>query len=102
METKWISFELDYDSDYNARYTALTGAVLSIDSGAWGETTSFYFVRTSMSAQEISQRLGFVISHDRDIVLVGGTETKGIYAQGRIRELDKLKQSLGNLLYLRQ
>ena len=66
-----ISFRIGDEGDSDDRYDDLTNLIEDEIEGLWwADTTSFYVKRTDLSITTFTRRLGEVINHKYDLVLV--------------------------------
>ncbi|WP_409188588.1 hypothetical protein [Bradyrhizobium sp. RDM4] len=92
MATLSVSFDLEYDSTYQARYTSFMEQVKK--SGLWwADTTSFVVVSTTESIDEFCSRI--YVNSDfnatKDLFLVMDTEVKSARIRGKISDRDAFK-----------
>ncbi|MFK4505433.1 hypothetical protein LPJ38_34765 [Bradyrhizobium daqingense] len=84
-----VSFDLEYDTDYQSRYSSFMEQVKKTGDW-WGDTTSFVIVRTAESIDSFCSRI-YVDSRfnaTKDLYLVSDTEKLSARIRGKIRDRD--------------
>ena len=92
MASYAVSFELESNSTYSARYSSLM-AQIRATSMTWTETTSFALVQTSETLAELESRLYYrsELSSLTDILLVIDPATSSAIGRGPIKYPNLLK-----------
>lgn len=97
MTVYWLSFELAFDDDYDARYDELMEAIKEISTKRWAETTSFVLFESNSGIDAIADAVNAAIDARKDVVLIGLNEIKGNYILGKTPQAAIL-QSLAPLV----
>lgn len=87
-----VSFDLEYDANYQSRYSSFMEQVKKTGDW-WADTTSFVVVRTSESIDSFCSRIYIDSSFDasKDVYLVSDTEKLSARIRGKIRDRDIFK-----------
>ena len=87
-----VSFDLEYDSNYQDRYTSFTDQVKKGDDW-WADTTSFVVVRTTETIDTFCTRIYAYSSFNasKDLYLVVDSEIKSARIRGKIKDRDIFK-----------
>lgn len=89
----WITFRLEDDATYTARYEKLNRVIVELYEGGeyWDEPTSFHILRSSLSIDEIARTVGSAINKRSDLVLIGMPEYKASRVVGIAHDPDVFK-----------
>ncbi|ASN67506.1 hypothetical protein 9F7_35 [uncultured Caudovirales phage] len=92
-----ITFRFEYDGSYQERYDSFTKKVREIASAQWEETSSFYAIEASGTAESIRDTLyfqtGFMESKDQMVVIDLDNRVKAI--KGNVKYTSTLARCLG-------
>lgn len=86
MATCWISFRLEKNAAYQARYDNLMESIEMLDESAWVGTTSFCVIETGLDAGDVASELGSAIDEHTDGILVGEFGSADVWFTGYIDE----------------
>lgn len=89
MAVYTVSFDLEYDSTYQSRYSSFLEQVKKHGLW-WADTTSFVAVRTTESIDAFCSRI-YVESefnHTKDLYLVMDSDAKSARIRGKIKDRD--------------
>lgn len=92
MEVFWITFRIEKDATYDARYQALVDAVKGhVATNWWFEPTSFWLIASDSSREQIAASVKAAIAPAKDLVLIGSMQYAGATLVGKADKLAALK-----------
>jgi hypothetical protein len=94
MATYWITFRIEADSNYEARYDALHKAIDKACSAWWLEPTSFYLIQSDLKIDQLAATIKAAINPRVDMALIGMPDYKSARVVGKVEYLDSLKALL--------
>lgn len=91
MSTFLVSFRIEHEGNYAARYAALNDAIKATNGMFWDETTSFYVKTTTEDISAFTARLKKCINVSCDVLLVLDAEVKSGRISGAFGDQDIFK-----------
>ena len=92
MNVYWLTFRIEHNSGYNARYQALQEAVKALATMPWWvESTSFIVFQSTLGIDAVAARLKAAIDPRLDMALVWMSEFKSARVIGNVTDADLFK-----------